>query len=280
VVVPIGSEASAEFVRKVAEAVRLRVVAIGDDISLDDPIKAPVVRLTAEDWKRRAPVPDTSRVSAAICVTKIFNLLRTFVSQRLPRTAETGKLKRAEIRDRLAAERAGKAPGTVPNRLDQQCTPDMVVEEIERRTGRKVTAETRLDELGLSSVDRVELVIEFEGHSQRTIEESEFAAAQTIGDLKAVVERVLNSEELSGAVAQPEFPGWNRSWLSRAVRRVNLSGPISVRSRSSGGKACSSGPSDLLRRCGSGASGRAKHAPAGPNTSNLWTCDISAKRES
>src|SRR5438067_93541 len=64
VVVPIGGEASAELVGKVAEAVRPRVVVLGDDVDLADRIAAPVFRLTAEDWKRPVPdpgVPDTSR---------------------------------------------------------------------------------------------------------------------------------------------------------------------------------------------------------------------------
>lgn len=141
----------------------------------------------------------------------------------LPRTAGTGKLKRAEIRDRIVTERASKARADAPKRFEEHCAPDLVTREIERRTGRKVTAETRLDELGLSSVDRVELLLEFEQHCQRTIEESEFSAAATIGDLNNVVERVLRSEQPAHALAPSEFPTWNRSWWARTVRRVNLS---------------------------------------------------------
>ena len=140
----------------------------------------------------------------------------------LPRTSETGKLKRGEIRDRIAAERTGKAPAGAPTPTDQQCKPDIIVEEIERRTGRKVTAETGLDELGLSSVDRVELLLEFEGRCQRAIEESEFAGSRTIGDLKKLTESALKSEGPAGALAKAEFPEWNRNWLSRIVRRINL----------------------------------------------------------
>jgi long-chain acyl-CoA synthetase len=136
--------------------------------------------------------------------------------ENLPRTPQTGKLKRAEIRERMAAERTRE-----PSVPGGQST-DMVTEEIERRTGRKVSGESGLDELGLSSVDRVEMLLEFEGRSGRSMEESELAAARTVNDLKAVVDRAMALEE-SGAAARAEFPAWNRSWLARLVRAFNLS---------------------------------------------------------
>jgi long-chain acyl-CoA synthetase len=132
----------------------------------------------------------------------------------LPRTPQTGKLKRAEIRDRVAAERGAARPASYST------TADIVTQEIERRTGRQASAESALDELGLSSVDRVEMLLEFEGRGGRSIEESEFAAARTVGDLKTLVDRAA-SEEL-GAAARAEFPSWNRNWLSRLVREINL----------------------------------------------------------
>ena len=138
----------------------------------------------------------------------------------LPRTGQTGKLKRAEIRDRIAAERAAKPVNGHPAR--GSTTADMVTEEIERRTGRGASAESSLDELGLSSVDRVEMLLEFEGRSGQSMEESEFAAARTVGDLKAAVERAVKSGE-PGAAERARFPSWNRNSLARLVRETNLS---------------------------------------------------------
>jgi len=141
----------------------------------------------------------------------------------LPRTGETGKLKRAEIRERIVADRSVKPPAASPQRTDQECAPGLVVQEIERRAGRKVMPDTVLDELGLSSVDRVELLIEFEAQCQRTIDESEFAGARTVGDLNSILERVLQAEAPGDTRgASGDFPAWNRSWPARIVRRVNL----------------------------------------------------------
>jgi len=137
----------------------------------------------------------------------------------LPRTPQTGKLKRVEILDRIAAERAPKSVVEHPAR--RSTTADMVIEEIERRTGRSVSAENSLDELGLSSVDRVEMLLEFEGRSGQSMEESDFAAARTVGDLKATLEGAMKSVE-PGAGRRAEFPSWNRNWLARLVREANL----------------------------------------------------------
>jgi long-chain acyl-CoA synthetase len=140
----------------------------------------------------------------------------------LPRTPQTGKLKRAEIRDRIAAERACQAPSHPAEASEGLSAADMVTREIERRIGRKAPVEAGLDELGLGSVDRVEMLLELEERTGRPIEESEFAKARTVGELQGLVKRVESSEELGAAISRSDFPAWNRNWLARAIRRANL----------------------------------------------------------
>jgi long-chain acyl-CoA synthetase len=142
----------------------------------------------------------------------------------LPRTPQTGKLRRAEIRDIIAARSAGRQ-GENAVRETEECKPEIVTEEIERRTGRRVAAEARVDELGLSSVDRVELMLEIERRCKTEIDEAEVAASQTVGQLQETIEQVLSSREkprAPSASGRNEFPVWNHNWLSRAVRNANL----------------------------------------------------------
>lgn len=139
----------------------------------------------------------------------------------LPRTPQTDKLRRGEIRDRIAARSTARA-GFQPAGAAQECTPELAGEEIERRTGRKVSSGTSLDELGLGSIDRVELLLEFERRCRREIEEAAFASCATVGEVQQLMERVLAGQEKAGGTARSEFPGWNKGWLSRAVREANL----------------------------------------------------------
>ncbi len=138
----------------------------------------------------------------------------------LPRTEGTGKLKRHEIRQRILAARAGRPGAGALPAPRAQCGPEMVEAELERRAGRKVTDETRLDELGLGSIDEVEMLLEFEHRCERTADEGEFAAARTVGELKAAVERMLAGGTEGRRLIQ--FPVWNRGRAAQAVRRANL----------------------------------------------------------
>ena len=78
---------------------------------------------------------------------------------------------------------------------------------------RTITPNTTLDELGLSSLDRVELMIDLEQHLDTSIDESLLSGTRTISDLA----------EISMPPSAPEFPVWNRSWLARIIRNVALS---------------------------------------------------------
>jgi long-chain acyl-CoA synthetase len=145
----------------------------------------------------------------------------------LPRTEGTQKLKRKELQ-RWVAGAAGGAPSTVGR--------GMTVEEVVSRfvAGRDLSRDTTLDELGLSSLDRVEMLMALEEAFQVTLDESALADAKTIGDLAALVRtdslpasasadqvRTQNLEfRTSGEPIA--FPSWNRSSIARFLRRISL----------------------------------------------------------
>jgi long-chain acyl-CoA synthetase len=137
----------------------------------------------------------------------------TWPEAELPRTDGTRKLKRAAIREWVASGAA--APARV-----QQGT-DALAALLAKYAGRdNLAATTTLQELGLSSLDRVELMVALEDTFQTRIDEGSFASAQDLGQLRALVERASSS---AAPPAEPvDFPAWTRRGLARAVRRVNL----------------------------------------------------------
>lgn len=119
----------------------------------------------------------------------------------LPRTEGTSKLKRREIQDRLS----GTAPAA-------HATADGFEAVLAGLTHREVRSDTTLDELGLSSLERVELITKLEGRGA-AIDESALATARTVGDLR----------RLSQAPSETiEFPEWSRGVGPRVLRRVAL----------------------------------------------------------
>lgn len=139
----------------------------------------------------------------------------------LPRTQGTGKVKRHEVRQWVLASRAGqREPAAAAAVSAEECGPELVESELKRRTGRTVTDDMRLDELGLGSIDEVELLLEFESRCGRSANEGDFAAARTVGDLKAAVERMLAGGVERGRLI--DFPVWNRGRAAWGVRRANL----------------------------------------------------------
>jgi long-chain acyl-CoA synthetase len=131
----------------------------------------------------------------------------------LPRTEGTRKLKHLAIRDWV------KSGGTTP-RLVQQGT-DALAALVAKYAGRDVLSpQTTLQELGLSSLERVELMVALEDRFQTRIDEGLFASAQNLGQLRTLVEGASTS---AAPPAEPvDFPAWTRSAVARAVRRVNL----------------------------------------------------------
>jgi long-chain acyl-CoA synthetase len=126
----------------------------------------------------------------------------------LPRTEGTRKLKRREIHEWVATGAPPMAPApetTVAGMLAHYAA------------GRAIGAATTIDELGLSSLDRVELMVALEEKYQTSINEAAFSTVKSVADLEALVREPAVE---AGAPEPVEFPSWNRrrpiAWLRRA----------------------------------------------------------------
>jgi long-chain acyl-CoA synthetase len=129
----------------------------------------------------------------------------------LPRTEGTKKLKRAAIRDWV---KAGGAPAAVKAGADQ------LAALLAKFGAGDLSPDANLEQLGLSSLDRVELMVAIEDAFQTHIDEAAFSEARDLGQLRSLVEKASTS-----AAPPPEpvdFPSWNRSWPAHALRRVSL----------------------------------------------------------
>jgi long-chain acyl-CoA synthetase len=124
----------------------------------------------------------------------------------LPRTRTTRKLRRAEIADAIArgTQQDGPSSESEIAALIGKYAP-----------GRTITAETTLDELGLSSLERVQLMMDLEQRLNTDIDERVFSTMTKVADL----------ERPAAAPVEPiDLPAYNRSATARAVRRVSLPG--------------------------------------------------------
>ncbi|HYT64988.1 MAG TPA: AMP-binding protein [Vicinamibacterales bacterium] len=154
----------------------------------------------------------------------------------LPRTEGTRKLKRRELK-RWAE--TGGAPAERARPAGARTVAAIVAELAHRGS---VNADTTLDELGLSSLERIELMTALEEQFDTTIDEPEFSNSRTVGDLEKLRQhgtRVTTEPVPRGAqvpeqpAGRPEarrppgsdamtFPAWNRGLWARAARRASL----------------------------------------------------------
>jgi long-chain acyl-CoA synthetase len=128
----------------------------------------------------------------------------------LPRTEGTKKLKRAAIREWV---RAGGRPADG----GQDAGLEALIARFAH--GRATTDTTTLEDLGLSSLERVELMIAIEDRFQTRIDEGRFTDTSNLADLRKLVEAGPRTVEVDEPV---DFPSWNRSRPARLVRRLSL----------------------------------------------------------
>ena len=138
----------------------------------------------------------------------------------LPRTEGTKKIKRGELK-RWVETGAGPKPDAPARRgsasaVVQQFAPD-----------RQVANDTTLGELGLSSIERIELMMALEQACDQSVDEESFSAATTVGDLQRLVSAQPMPRSGSAIVDRPSpsefaFPSWNRTTAAGIVRRTAL----------------------------------------------------------
>jgi long-chain acyl-CoA synthetase len=127
----------------------------------------------------------------------------------LPRTEGTKKLKRAAIKQWVDS---GATPAAGSH-------DDPLQALIAKFAGaRALDGGTSIEGLGLSSLDRVELMVALEDQFQTRIDETRFAGAKTLDELRAVVTAAPQEADVSEPV---DFPSWNRTRPVRLIRRVS-----------------------------------------------------------
>jgi long-chain acyl-CoA synthetase len=153
----------------------------------------------------------------------------------LPRTEGTRKLKRRELKKWLEQQ----ASGLPPDARSAKGGSHSVAAILQRfAPGRAIGKTTTIDELGLTSLERVELMMALEEAFQTTIEETAFTPALTVADLEALVAppewSAASAAHVAGEGRSPAsdrrpprpskivFPSWNRSFPVRAIRRASL----------------------------------------------------------
>jgi long-chain acyl-CoA synthetase len=130
----------------------------------------------------------------------------------LPRTDGTKKLKRHEIQKWL---QAGAPPVAATPRGGGV---DAVIERF--TGGRGLRPGATLEELGLSSLERIEMMVALEEATNTTIDESAFSKVSTVADLQ----RLAAAPPPAEPAAEPvDFPRWNRTWPMRVIRNVSQS---------------------------------------------------------
>jgi len=160
------------------------VLVLGEGINLDE-----IVRLA------NARLEDHQKIRSA----------SIWPGVELPRTKTTRKLRRAEIAtviEKGVVESVSK-PGTDLASLVHKYAP-----------GRTIGVDTTIEELGLSSLDRIELMMDLETKLDTNIDEAAFASIRKVADL---AKPTLAAEET-------RFPRYNRRWIARLIRGAALEG--------------------------------------------------------
>ena len=125
-------------------------------------------------------------------------------AERLPRTESTHKLKRKEIQTWIETGQSISKQdlgGETMIDLLQRYAPD-----------RTISPDSTLDQLGLSSLDRVELMLDLERKLGITIDEALLTGNRTVSAL----------EQITAPPVATQFPTWNRLWFARAIRYAAL----------------------------------------------------------
>jgi long-chain acyl-CoA synthetase len=150
--------------------------------------------------------------------------ISVFPGSALPRTEGTGKLKRREIRQWAETGVVAAGPPAVGPTLEALLARYV--------GGRELRPDTTIEELGLSSLERVELMAAIEERFDSPLDESRFAEARSVGDMLALIAQAAGPPAAAGPgpVTAPEahsadhawaMPAWSRSHSVTLLRRAS-----------------------------------------------------------
>ncbi len=160
---------------------------------------------------------DTERIlreaNARLADHQRIRSVSTWPHGELPRTEGTRKLKRRAIREWVETGAATTSPPA-----DRESVEALLARYA---GGRTLRPDTTMEELGLSSLDRVELMMALDERSRTGVDESLFAGARTVSDLRALA--VPGAAPAPPAASlSPSMPAWSRGRLVTALRRASL----------------------------------------------------------
>lgn len=131
----------------------------------------------------------------------------------LPRTEPMRKLRRFEIRRWVEEGRPVQGKGEQPSGDDVQRLLSKYVKD------RVVKPEMTLDELGLTSLDRIELTMGLEDRAGIRLSEAAVSEARTVADLRRLTEQAAETAAIAEEIFA--FPRWNRWAPVRLLRSVS-----------------------------------------------------------
>jgi long-chain acyl-CoA synthetase len=140
----------------------------------------------------------------------------------LPRTDGTRKLKRRDIRTWVETGAVAVRP-----RADEHSVAALFARYA---GGRPLRPDTTIEELGLTSLDRVELMVALGERSEAPVDEARFAEARTVRDIEALVANPAApgpgpsalTPRPSSTEAAWAMPSWSRARVVTAIRRASL----------------------------------------------------------
>lgn len=129
----------------------------------------------------------------------------------LPRTEGTGKLRRAAIQRWVDG-------GTAPVATGASSEIETILQKY--APARTITPDTTLEELGLSSLEQIELLVELEERFNTAIDEAALGGARRVGDMVKQMSQATSPSIETGLI------DWNRRVPASLIRRAALAGMI------------------------------------------------------
>lgn len=165
------------------------------------------------------PGPIVQRVNQRLESHQRIQEWSVWTAEELPRTASTWKIKRGELVELLARRRGDDPP-----------PPDSPLANLLGRELPEASDDLLLSEdLGVSSLERIELQARVEESSGRRLDEERVAALRTVGDLRRLTrDAAAAGPEPSAKLPSPMLlePRWTRSLPVRGFRRLALDAAI------------------------------------------------------
>ena len=161
----------------------------------------------------------------------------TWPEDEFPRTASTLKIKRRQVAQSVGATQEGET--AVPPKTETGGL-ESILSQLTGKNPSELGKDRRLGEdLGLSSLQQVDLLSQLENRFGRDLDEAQFTGLSTIGELKAWLKKEgqETEEEVEGNLSSgspPEaaaFPHWTQFLPVRWIRSVALGGCILPLSR-------------------------------------------------